>query len=228
MAAEAKRKAEKYIKNLEHAFATLKTSSSQDSVKRIVDLAKLYLEDAKYYYEKGAYITSIACSSYAEGLLDALKKLGYADFIWPQKQEEKKVLVGGVFEIIHPGHIFFLKEASKQGKLYVIVARDETVKKLKGREPIIPEKQRLEVVKSIRYVYQAKLGRKDFNIKKTIEEVKPDLVILGPDQDQLKTLLKKLNIKYIQIDTRNYDYPLSSTTQIIRKILESRDKTPEQ
>ncbi|RLE92719.1 MAG: DUF357 domain-containing protein [Thermoprotei archaeon] len=228
MAAEAKRKAEKYIKNLEHAFATLKTSSSQDSVKRIVDLAKLYLEDAKYYYEKGAYITSIACSSYAEGLLDALKKLGYADFISPQKQEEKKVLVGGVFEIIHPGHIFFLKEASKQGKLYVIVARDETVKKLKGREPIIPEKQRLEVVKSIRYVYQAKLGRKDFNIKKTIEEVKPDLVILGPDQDQLKTLLKKLNIKYMQIDTRNHDYPLSSTTQIIRKILESRDKLPEQ
>jgi len=214
---------EKYIKSLEKVLKDIKYDSS---VSEIVHLAKCYTEDSKYYYRLGDYFTALSCIAYAEGLLDAIRFLKKAEFTWPKEKPSKgnKVLVGGVFEILHPGHIFLLKNASKYGKVIVIVARDKTVLKFKKRKPVISENQRLEVVSNIKYVYKARLGEEEFNLRKILLEEKPDYVILGPDQefleDKLLEEIKRLNLntKVIRIKDFYKKYSLCSTSKIIEKI----------
>ena len=76
----------------------------------------------------------------------------------------KKVMATGTFDLLHPGHGVYLNEAKKLGgknsKLYVVVARDSTVKKRK-RNPIIPEKQRLELISMLKPIDKAYLGNEN-------------------------------------------------------------------
>ena len=111
----------------------------------------------------------------------------------------KLVMCAGTFDIIHPGHLYFLSEAKKFGdKLIVVVARDETSERMKGKKPLHNEKARLEAVRSLEIVNQTVLGRSGsiFNI---VEEIKPNVICLGYDQKVLKQdledELKKRNIK---------------------------------
>ena len=111
----------------------------------------------------------------------------------------KKVMCAGTFDIIHPGHLYYLSEAKKYGdKLIVVVARDDTSKAFKGKSPIHSERERLEAVRMLKIVDEAVLGKHGdiFNI---IEEIKPDVICLGYDQkvqkQQLEDELKKRGIK---------------------------------
>ncbi|RLE80160.1 MAG: DUF357 domain-containing protein [Thermoprotei archaeon] len=226
---ENSKRLEKYVKSLRHVLNTIKY---EKEVKEIIELAKCYLRDSEYYFEKGDYFTSLACIAYAEGLLDSLRLMKKAKFTWPRHslKQAKKVLVGGVFDILHPGHIYLLREASKYGKVIVVVARDRTVKKFKNREPIIPEKQRLSIVENIKCVYRARLGEDPFNLEKVLLEEKPDFVVLGPDQNFLEKMVEpiinklKLNTKIIKIKYKYSNFPLCSTTKIIKKITEIYSK----
>ncbi len=79
--------ATKYIQKAERALTDLKIindkgSSDSGKVKAVVDEAKRYLEDAKYYVANGRFETSLASVAYCEGLLDALRMLGYVEFSW--------------------------------------------------------------------------------------------------------------------------------------------------
>ncbi len=107
---------------------------------------------------------------------------------------EKKVLVFGTFDVFHFGHFFFLKEAKKEGKLFVVVARDETVKKLKGKEPILDEKKRKKIIEMTGLAKKTFLGDKKDPFK-IIKKIKPDIICLGYDQkffvNGLKKFLKK-------------------------------------
>ncbi|MEM2918556.1 MAG: adenylyltransferase/cytidyltransferase family protein [Candidatus Altiarchaeota archaeon] len=137
----------------------------------------------------------------------------------------KKVVATGVFGILHPGHLLFLREAKKLGdKLIVIVARDENVKKKKNDFLIIPEKQRLEIIKAIRYVDMAILGDEK-DIFKPIERIKPDIIVLGKNQEIdeafLEEELKKRNLKAKVIRIKKFfSGELNSTSKIIEKIRE--------
>jgi len=111
----------------------------------------------------------------------------------------KTVMCAGTFDIIHPGHLYYLSEAKKYGdKLIVVVARDETSSSFKGKNPLHNEKERLEAVRMLKIVEQAVLGNKG-NIFKIIEEIKPDVICLGYDQkvqkQELEDELKKKGIK---------------------------------
>ena len=111
----------------------------------------------------------------------------------------KLVMCAGTFDIIHPGHLYFLQEAKKYGdKLIVVVARDETSEKMKGRKPLHNEKERLESVRSLEIVDEAILG-KSGNIFNIMEEIKPNVICLGYDQkvqkQELEDELKKRGIK---------------------------------
>ena len=111
----------------------------------------------------------------------------------------KTVMCAGTFDIIHPGHLYFLSEAKKYGnKLVVVAARDETSEKMKGKKPLHNEKERLENVRSLEIVNEAALG-KHGNIFNIIEEIKPDVICLGYDQkvqkQELEDELKKRGIK---------------------------------
>jgi len=92
-----------------------------------------------------------------------------------------KVLIAGNFDVIHPGHIYFITEASKLGKVTVVVARDETIKKFKGRAPIFDENERKLILENLKMVEKVILGdQKDF-FAPVIKE-NPDIIFLGPDQ----------------------------------------------
>src|SRR5437867_395143 len=95
----------------------------------------------------------------------------------------KIVLIGGVFDIVHPGHILTLKDAKNQGDiLIVVVARSSTALKInKNRKIYHDEYLRRELVSSIRYVDYAIIGREG-TLYDTVEFVKPDIIALGYDQ----------------------------------------------
>jgi len=220
---EAEERARKYIENLRAALDALKRENLGPA-ERVVEYAARYMMDAEFYLERGDAVTSIACSSYAEGLLDALNLLGLANIEWRRKPRPT-VLVGGAFEILHPGHLYLLREARKLGRVVVIVARDSTIQRLKGRPPIVPEEHRLEVVRSVKYVDEAYLGSDPIDVEGTLRKFKPDYVVLGPDQDRLETLVReavlRLNLptKIVKLEGRIGGEALSSSS-IARRLAE--------
>lgn len=92
------------------------------------------------------------------------------------------VLAGGVFDIIHPGHIHTLDSAKALGDvLVVVVATDKTAQKMKKRQPLHGEEQRRRLVDSLSMVDVCLVGDKE-DMFKTVHRVKPDVIALGYDQ----------------------------------------------
>jgi len=137
----------------------------------------------------------------------------------------KRVMVAGVFDIIHPGHIYLISKAAELGDVVVVVARDSTVERLKGRRPIVPESQRLEVIKSIKNVKEAYLGLEGTDMLKIVEEIKPDVIMLGPDQnfdeEELKEKLasRGLKVEVVRLKELYTPFRLCSSSKIVREIL---------
>jgi FAD synthetase len=206
----------KYIANFNESMKSLKILDS--GAKKLVDIALAYYNDSRYYLEKGDCVTGLITISYAEGILDALRNLGLIEWNWV-KAEEVKVFAAGSFDIIHPGHIEFLKWASSLGnKLYVIVSKDSNYTRIKGFEPIFKELDRACIVGAIRYVYKVFIGSEDF--LKPIEELKPDIIALGPDQidvEELRKLLRDRGIsaEVIKMGSRVLNYSSSSIKERI-------------
>lgn len=141
----------------------------------------------------------------------------------------KTVLAAGVFDLLHYGHIKYLEEAKglggKEAKLVVIVARDETVKRLKGTDPVIPEDQRRAVIEALRVVDEALLGFEDLDLDRVIQQVKPEIIAVGHDQQSIKNQVKKikkareLDFQIIQVG-RFGETDLDSSSKIKRRIVE--------
>ena len=139
------------------------------------------------------------------------------------------VLAAGVFDLLHYGHIRYLEEAKKIGgseaRLVVIVARDETVRRLKGTDPIIPEDQRRAVIEALRVVNEALLGFEDLDLDRVLQQIKPNIVVVGHDQETIKAQVEKikkareLDIEIIQISQFGED-DLNSSSKIKRRIVE--------
>ena len=99
-----------------------------------------------------------------------------------QNSSSKFVLAGGVFDIIHPGHINTLNAAKKLGDtLVVVVATDKTALKMKKRKPLHSAELRQELVSSLSMVDLCIIGDED-DIFKTVDLVKPQIIALGYDQ----------------------------------------------
>ena len=99
-----------------------------------------------------------------------------------QNSSSKIVLAGGVFDIIHPGHINTLNAAKKLGDtLVVVVATDKTALKMKKRKPLHSAELRQELVSSLSMVDLCIIGDED-DIFKTVDLVKPQIIALGYDQ----------------------------------------------
>jgi len=146
------------------------------------------------------------------------------------EKKGKVVLASGAFDLLHYGHVYYLTEAKKAGgenaKLVVIIAKDRTVEKLKGTNPIIPEDQRRAVVESLKVVDEAILGYEDMDMLKVIEKVKPDIIALGYDEERIEKDLKKLlvekglNVKVVRVGQFT-ERDLVSSSKIKRKIIEN-------
>ena len=145
------------------------------------------------------------------------------------------VLAAGVFDLLHYGHIRYLEEAKKTGgpytRLVVIVARDETVRRLKGTDPIIPEDQRRAVIEALKVVDEALLGFEDLDMDRVLQQIKPDIVVVGHDQEVIKAQVEKikkareLDTKIVQILQFGED-DLNSSSKIKRRIVEGARTRP--
>ncbi len=115
-----------------------------------------------------------------------------------QDSGSKIVLAGGVFDIIHPGHINTLNDAKKLGDvLVVVVATDKTAIKMKRRKPLHNAKLRQELVSSLIMVDLCIVGDEE-DIFKTVYLVKPQIIVLGYDQAHQEKFIidgcKKINL----------------------------------
>ena len=107
---------------------------------------------------------------------------------------DKTAMAFGSFDVLHPGHIKYLRGASRYGKLIVVVARDASIRKLKGRSAFVDERSRLEIVGSLRFVNRAVLGdriRKWNDIYKVVLRMHPDFLVFGYDQKVDRGYLEK-------------------------------------
>ena len=118
--------------------------------------------------------------------------------------QRKKVFVSGCYDMLHSGHVAFFKEASKYGDLYVGIGSDSTIENLKKRKTVYSEKERLYMVKAIRYVTDAFInagsGMMDFI--DTVDRVRPDIFVVNSDggSDEKREFCKERGIEYVVLE----------------------------
>jgi len=108
------------------------------------------------------------------------------------KMAKKTVLAFGTFDIIHLGHISYLRQAGALGERLVVgIATDLNAEKERGKKTVFSQEQRREIVSSLRVVDEAIIGFEDDKIK-MVEKVRPDIVALGYDQKPSGMELEKV------------------------------------
>ncbi len=142
---------------------------------------------------------------------------------------KKRVLATGTFDILHPGHLYFLEQAKALGdELYVLVARDSMIKH-KDR-PIVPEHQRIEMISALKLVDHALPGSEK-DIFEPLEAIQPDIIALGYDQvfddKRLQNDLQERGFKAQVIRLgHSRKFPLYSSGRIITEILKRKSTNP--
>ena len=151
----------------------------------------------------------------------------------PKSPEKKRVLVFGTFDILHPSHLRFLYEARKTAgtddcELVLVLARDSSILRIKGRAPIFNEYQRLRVISSIRLVDYVLLGNKGVEIFDVILQVDPDIIVLGYDQIPKHEEALRAFILSNHLTAKVHRLPkfesgdLSSSSEVREKVLEMK------
>jgi len=114
---------------------------------------------------------------------------------------KKIVLAGGVFDIIHPGHIHTLNAAKALGDVLIVaIATDKTAQKMKKRQPLHNQELRRELVSCLSMVDKAIVGHED-DIFETVRTIKPDIIVLGYDQIHQEKFISD-GCKRINLDTK--------------------------
>jgi FAD synthetase len=138
------------------------------------------------------------------------------------RRKIKVIFHGGSFEIIHTGHLYTLKQAREMGDvLAVVLARDSTIRKRKGREPVTHEKDRLALISSLRLVDAAIVGVEG-NIYESMEKIGPDVVTLGYDQyhseNDIRREAKKrgMRLKVMRLKAKDFD---AKTSKILAEFI---------
>ena len=138
-----------------------------------------------------------------------------------------RVMASGVFDILHTVHISYLEQAKALGdELYVVVASDNTVRKNK-HEPITPERMRVRIVSALKPVDVAMIGNDSGDMFAILDEIRPDVIVLGFDQKfDENTLSEELKKRGFDIAVKRADQSgedLEATRAIIKKIRERID-----
>lgn len=142
------------------------------------------------------------------------------------KKQGKTIFVSGVFDILHPGHIRFLKQAKNQvgesGKLIVALHDDNSIRKKKGNSrPVNSLKDRIFVLKALKCVDEVIPWHGWENIEELVRELKPDYIAVSGNEYKLKTVekvAKDIGAELV-IFSKSEKY---STTNIINRILQKK------
>ena len=145
--------------------ASLSGDTSTEIIRKKLALNPEYIQERIEYLVKNGFI---------ENNKNNLTDLG--------RNSIRVVLAGGVFDIIHPGHIHTLRAAKALGNvLVVVIATDKTAQKMKNRIPLHNMELRKDLVRSLSMVDYAIVGYEG-DIFKSVEIIKPNIIALGYDQ----------------------------------------------
>lgn len=113
----------------------------------------------------------------------------------------KKVFVSGCYDLLHSGHVEFFRQASQFGDLYVGIGSDETVLHYKGHRTLCNERERLFMVKAVRYVKDAFINSGDgvMDFVPTVEALRPDIFVVNEDgsSEEKRRFCEERGIAYI-------------------------------
>jgi cytidyltransferase-like protein len=131
----------------------------------------------------------------------------------------KKAFVSGCMDLLHSGHIEFLRQASSYGDLYVALGSDRTIFELKGRVPVNNEQERLFMVQAISYVKHAFISRGSgmLDFEAELRSIHPDYFIVNKDGDldEKRCLCEELGIEYVILNRDPYrELPRRSSTEL--------------
>ena len=142
------------------------------------------------------------------------------------RSQIKVVLAGGVYDVLHLGHLAALSEAKSLGDVLVaVVATDVTVEMFKGRKPLFPENDRRALVEGLKIVDRAVLGYEDvgFGFEQVLTEVMPNIVAFGYDQEKLESIVReiverhKLQIQIVKLS--KFDHEKYASSSAVRQKL---------
>lgn len=137
----------------------------------------------------------------------------------------KKVFVSGCYDMLHSGHVAFFRQAASYGDLYVGIGSDKTIEELKHRKTVYSEKERLYMVKSIRYVKDAFInpGSGLLDFLDILDIVKPDVFVVNSDggSDMKRELCASRGIEYIVLDRIPDDGLEARSTTSLRQNVKS-------
>ena len=135
-------------------------------------------------------------------------------------------MAGGVYDVLHLGHLAALTEAKMLGEVLVaVVATDVTVEVLKGRKPVFPEEDRRALVEGLKPVDKAILGYEDvgFGFEQVLTEVMPDIVAFGYDQENLersvREIIQRHNLRIETVKLSKYEQEKYSSSTSVRQRL---------
>jgi cytidyltransferase-like protein len=134
-------------------------------------------------------------------------------------KNNKKVFVSGCFDILHSGHIAFLKEASQYGNLYVGLGSDNTIYDLKGRRTINSEEERKYMLEALSCVHNVKInmGKGILDFLDDLKALKPDVFIVNEDghTPDKERICNEMGIEYKVLKRIPYaNLPVRSTTSL--------------
>jgi FAD synthetase len=132
-----------------------------------------------------------------------------------------KVMATGVFDILHPGHLYFLEEARKLGDaLTVVVAHDDTVLRTKGKV-VFAAADRLQLISALRMVDAAYIGDAHDRYK-IVKALRPDIIALGHDQKfdeaALQNDLRALGVPVRVVRLPRQDGALVASRDVVARI----------
>ncbi len=116
------------------------------------------------------------------------------------KNKSKSVFVSGCFDILHSGHIAFLKEAAQFGELHVGLGSDKTVYDLKGRKTVNSEDERLYMLESLSCIHSVKINKGSgiLDFLDDMKNLRPDIFIVNEDghTPEKEEICSNLGIEY--------------------------------
>ncbi len=141
--------------------------------------------------------------------------------------KQRRVVVFGVFDLLHKGHLSFFSQAKKYGDVVAIVARDSAVLKIKKNKTRHGERLRLAAVRRVPEISRAFLGDKIQGSYTALKKIRPSVVCLGYDQRaleaDLRARMKTGGLPSTKIVQLKAHHPKKFKTSIVAKRMKWRD-----
>ncbi len=131
-------------------------------------------------------------------------------------ETKKRIMINGCFDMLHPGHLYLIKEAKKLGDFLIIgINSDECRVKQGKRKPVIPAEKRKEMLEAIRYVDKVEIYDETHPPQELIKKYNPDIVVAGEEEGVKENLIKEGTYNIAKIIPRLKGW---SSTKLIKEI----------